>query len=189
MELLAIVFVMVLMGQALAVDIIVENPPRDIVEGEFSFIPHTDGKFYRVHTASALTEPFPYFELKFGVFFRLNTLANPTEPQDISALDVDSLNNSHFNASRPTRINIHGWNSHGTLGPIISGAYLLKGKHDINCIEVNWQAGSDTINYIAARQRVPDVGQFVAQFIDFLAVNAGLNLDDVHIVGHSLGAQ
>lgn len=182
-------FLVAAVGKAAALDIVVENPPKNTTDGEFTLVPHTDGKLHRVHTASALTEPFPHFSLRFGVHFRLSTLKNPTEPQEISVLDVASLKKSHFNASRPTRINIHGWNSRGTLGPLLSDAYLLKGKHDVNCIEVNWQAGADTINYIAARQRVPDVGQYVAQFIDFLAQEGGLKLEDLHIAGHSLGAQ
>lgn len=53
---------------------------------------------------------------------------------------------------------------------------------------VNWSAGSDTYNYIAARRRVPQVGSHVANFIDFLVIAGGLKLADLTVIGHSLGA-
>lgn len=47
-------------------------------------------------------------------------------------------------------------------------AYLVKGQHDVNLIGINWEKGSDTINYPKARKHVGAVGQHVAQFIDFM---------------------
>lgn len=58
----------------------------------------------------------------------------------------------------------------------------------MNYIAVNWEAGSNTINYISARRRVNVVGPQVSRFIEFLQKFAHLNLEDVIVIGHSLGA-
>lgn len=54
-------------------------------------------------------------------------------------------------------------------------------------IAVNWQAKSNTINYISARRRVNRVGPMVAAFVDFLCTAGEANIDDIHLIGHSLG--
>jgi pancreatic triacylglycerol lipase len=48
--------------------------------------------------------------------------------------------------------------------------------------------GANTINYIAARNRVGEAGQVTAQFIEFLISTGGLDINTVSIVGHSLGS-
>lgn len=67
-------------------------------------------------------------------------------------------------------------------------AFLENGSHDVNLIVVNWRAGADTVNYIGARRRVEPVGQYIAQFVDYLVRNAGMNLKTTTLIGHSLGA-
>lgn len=67
-------------------------------------------------------------------------------------------------------------------------AYLIKGKHKVNFIAVNWQKGSSTINYFAARGRVKPVAMHLAELINFLVNKHELNLSRVTLVGHSLGA-
>lgn len=67
-------------------------------------------------------------------------------------------------------------------------AYFERGNNNVNLIAVNWQAGAVTINYIAARRRVNTVGPVVARFVDFLVRYGHMNLRDVVIIGHSLGA-
>jgi hypothetical protein len=54
-------------------------------------------------------------------------------------------------------------------------------------ITVDWSVGSDTINYITARNRVGDAAAVVAQFADFLHQNQLLRFEDTHFIGHSLG--
>jgi pancreatic triacylglycerol lipase len=58
-------------------------------------------------------------------------------------------------------------------------------RGSFNVIVVDWGAGAKTLNYIAARNRVSNVGTVVAQFIDFLATSCGVVIS---IVGHGLGA-
>lgn len=60
--------------------------------------------------------------------------------------------------------------------------------HPVNFISVNWQAGSNTLNYLTARRRVEAVGQQLAKLIDFLAHYGELDTESVVLFGHSLGA-
>lgn len=64
-------------------------------------------------------------------------------------------------------------------------AYFQKGN--FNFIAVNWQAGSNTINYISARNRVNLVGPHLARMIDFLVTYGHMNINDCKLIGHSLG--
>lgn len=66
-------------------------------------------------------------------------------------------------------------------------AYFMKAKADINLILVNWEKPSQTINYIAARNRVEPIGEYVATLIDFLVSNDLVSLDDINVIGFSLG--
>lgn len=53
---------------------------------------------------------------------------------------------------------------------------------------MNWQKGSDIYNYLTARGRVNEMGEYVARFVDFMRAKAWLNVESLTIVGHSLGA-
>lgn len=64
----------------------------------------------------------------------------------------------------------------------------MLGKHRVNFIGVNWQKGSTTMNYFAARGRVGAVGEHLANFINFLVDKHKLNIKSITLIGHSLGA-
>jgi len=130
----------------------------------------------------------PLFNAFNDVLFRLFTRSNPTTPQFIQINNHEQLRNSFFNVNHQTRIHIHGWNGggHDNTGSVIRNAFLNRG--DFNVFTVDWSVGAGTPNYILARNRVNEVGQVVAQFIDFLNVY-GLPNSRVGMTGHSLGAQ
>lgn len=54
-------------------------------------------------------------------------------------------------------------------------------------ILVDWSA-ADSYNYISSRVQVAAVGQLVAAMVAQLVTAAGMELADLHLVGHSLGA-
>jgi pancreatic triacylglycerol lipase len=53
---------------------------------------------------------------------------------------------------------------------------------------VDWSRGASTINYVTARNRVPQVADVVARFLNFLVQNWFTQMNRINIVGHSLGA-
>lgn len=55
---------------------------------------------------------------------------------------------------------------------------------------LDWSAGAQSgINYIQARNRVPQVGAFLAAFIDWLHANDLVEFNQVSMVGFSLGGK
>jgi pancreatic triacylglycerol lipase len=66
-------------------------------------------------------------------------------------------------------------------------AYMSLGL-DFNYIAMDWTEGSNTLNYITARNRVPATGVALSQYVDFLNSVGGMNFNTLSIIGHSLGA-
>lgn len=67
-------------------------------------------------------------------------------------------------------------------------AYFQEAKLDVNLIIVNWERFSHTLNYITARNSVEDTGVRVATLIDVIIENTKVRLDDISLIGFSLGA-
>lgn len=186
-------------GDDLETVLFVPNPPPALIEDEnfnFTYVNDGHGQIKKVafnsrvhgHKNKFRMIGDPYFTVEDGVRFELFTPENPTKPQILQFNNNTSIEKSYFKSSRPTRILIHGWYSEGVLTPQFSEAYFVKGKHKVNFLAVNWQKGSDVVNYLSARGRVKDVAQYVAKFVDFMAVTARLKMKDLTIIGHSLGA-
>uniref|UniRef100_A0A1A9VV04 Lipase domain-containing protein n=1 Tax=Glossina austeni TaxID=7395 RepID=A0A1A9VV04_GLOAU len=100
-----------------------------------------------------------------------------------------SFYNRNLNKSIPTRILIHGWMSPllGSFNRDIRNAYLFNGKYNI--IICDWSNHSADINYIYIIHLIETVGSKVANFTRKLHEKAGINYDDIYVIGHSLGAQ
>lgn len=57
---------------------------------------------------------------------------------------------------------------------------------DLNIIVVDWGVAAN-VNYILASYNVAMVGRLLTEFLNFL-ISMGVSMDDVHLIGHSLGA-
>lgn len=101
-----------------------------------------------------------------------------------------SINNSDFQSNFDCRILVDGFQSGYSDSLIrinVKNEYLKHGNY--NVFFVDWSKGSKTLNYIvAAVIRVPKVGRFVGQFINFLVKNNYTSYDKVSLIGFSLGA-
>lgn len=173
------------------IDLSVDEPPPLLSTSDnenITYIHDKEGNLKKVAIDKASNESTPYFSVETDVIFELYTRKNPTEPQFLSLNNYTTVRESNFNWRLPTRILIHGWYSEGLLTPRFADAYLVNGRHRVNFIAVNWQKGSDTVNYLAARRRVRDVARHVAEFIDFMTETAGLRMNFLTVIGHSLGA-
>ncbi|XP_055303181.1 pancreatic lipase-related protein 2-like [Sitodiplosis mosellana] len=126
---------------------------------------------------------------KDDVIFELYTLKNKDTPQILSIDNITSITKSNFNKNVPTRFVIHGYLEYnGKLKRIINDAYLSKAKFDANLIAVNWEKFSQTFNYIAARSKVNSIGIHVAAMIDYMVKNHLASINDISLIGFSLGA-
>lgn len=71
------------------------------------------------------------------------------------------------------------------MNPLITSAFLA--VQDCNVIVVDWRALANT-GYNTAAAGVPNVGQFLGNFLIWLFNTAGGNWNNLHLVGFSLGA-
>merc|ERR1712179_701911 len=116
--------------------------------------------------------------------FLLWTRQNPTD-YDTVELNQESLESSHFDSRHPTIILAHGWNSHGQgFGGDLSEAYLQVGDYNVFAIE--WGDLETWANYPQAAVRTRAVGEHSANLVKILS-DVGA-FDNIHVVGHSLGA-
>lgn len=139
------------------------------------------GQLQQIDINQVNNDAVPFFSPEDDVIFELYTLTNPTEPQILSISNYSTILSSNFNWWKPTRIFIHGWNSR--LHSEFTDAYLVKAKHNVNLIGVNWGKGSDTIFYNYARGRVNDVAERVALFVDFMCRKKLMKTKDLTIIG------
>ncbi|KAG7310543.1 hypothetical protein JYU34_003331 [Plutella xylostella] len=120
------------------------------------------------------------------VEFRLFTRRNPFNYQVIHINDSEALWNSNFDFNRKVKVLTHGWLNHGfsPMPESIKEAYL--NVSDLNIIVVDWGVAAN-VNYILASYNVAMVGRHLTHFLNFL-IDEGVSMDDVHLIGHSLGA-
>uniref|UniRef100_A0A182YJC7 Lipase domain-containing protein n=1 Tax=Anopheles stephensi TaxID=30069 RepID=A0A182YJC7_ANOST len=130
----------------------------------------------------------PLFNPETDVIFRLFTRRNPAHGQVLQWNNPASVQNSNFVASHPTRFTIHGWNGGETSGLHANIRQNYLGVGDFNVIAVDWGAGAQTANYIAARNRVASVGDIISRMVNTLVSATGTSRNNIYLIGHSLGA-
>lgn len=58
---------------------------------------------------------------------------------------------------------------------------------DVNVIIVDWRESARG-DYFTVSKRVPALGRFIGNFLNWLIHTGGGNWDNVHLIGYSLGA-
>ncbi|XP_065371994.1 phospholipase A1-like [Calliphora vicina] len=177
----------------LAVSASVFDEDETRIHGENGwYVPQEDGTFQWVdrQVAESYLEAMENIN-DFGlttnpVKYYLYTKTNPTKGQRITA-NEKSIKESNFNPAHPTRFVIHGWNQSRLSGmnKNICNAWLSVGFYNI--IVVDW-ARARSVEYVTSVLAVPKVGAKVAGMIDYLVENHGMSLDNLYVIGHSLGA-
>ncbi|XP_060820070.1 pancreatic lipase-related protein 2-like [Bombus pascuorum] len=123
------------------------------------------------------------------ISFKLFTQDNPTNGDIIKLNDVESVRNSHWNASRQTIIITHGWTNSGESPSCTTIRDGFLKVRDCNVIILDWSEIACDLVYSVVADIVPYVAQRAASFINFMRIEAGLQTSNLKIVGHSFGAQ
>jgi len=124
------------------------------------------------------------------IHFFLWTSENPTQADTIQ-LDEGSLQQSHFNPENPIIILAHGWNSNGLknngkgYGADFADDYFAVG--DFNLFSIDWGDLESWANYPHAAAITKPVGEHAALLVELLLTKHDV-LENIHLVGHSLGA-
>ncbi|KAF6217362.1 hypothetical protein GE061_001716 [Apolygus lucorum] len=117
--------------------------------------------------------------------FYLSSLSTEYEMKEITSLK--SLKDANFDSSLKTVVCSHGFisNVNSQCIEIIRKAVQGRG---FNFIGIDWGDIAMNINYPYVAGMVRPVGHCVGKFLYFLITNTGLSLQNIHLVGHSLGA-
>lgn len=94
--------------------------------------------FAVISSAYGSQEISPTFEAFRDTRFLVFTRLNPTIAQVVNINDMTTVVNSNFDASRPTRVIIHGQlsDAQSDLNIVLTAAYLATA--DLNVIVVDW---------------------------------------------------
>ncbi|CAL1543544.1 unnamed protein product [Lymnaea stagnalis] len=118
----------------------------------------------------------------------LFTRDNKATADVLNYTDPDTVKNSHFDPSRHTKVIVHGFSSSFEKTPWIfrmKNKFLVKG--DFNVLAVDWSKGATLPDYPQATANIRVVATEVKLVLEIMQ-DQGLDLGNVHIVGHSLGA-
>lgn len=120
------------------------------------------------------------------VTFFLFTKRNPKTWQQVLVDGSGSnLGRTNFNASNPTKIVVHGYDSDMELSYLVDVRNEYLKRYDYNVIAVDWHRLATAPCYPIAVQNVPHVGDCLAQLVERLRDEGAV---DVHVIGFSLGA-
>lgn len=159
-----------------------------VLDEEYYTIPTIDGGMQLMSRQQVLDHillaPMPRFDT-LNTIYNLHTRTN-REGVRIYLEEDEALLAAGFNASNPIRFTMHGWNGDTTSTVNAVDQFLEAG--DFNHIVVDWSAGAKTINYIDARNRVPEVARHVGLMAKYL-VRMGSSWSQIYTIGHSLGGQ
>lgn len=159
------------------------------LSSDYHQIPQKDGGFKIMNTKEIMDVSTIQRSIdpETDVSFYLNTRLNPTDALIYTWDNIDEIVNSTFNPAHPTRITIHGWmnSAEGLINTLIRDEYLKVGE--FNVIAIDWERIS-LFEYDSAVAALPEVGQLIARVVDRLNELELIDVDELSIIGHSLGA-
>ncbi|KAG8435841.1 hypothetical protein GDO86_013695, partial [Hymenochirus boettgeri] len=118
----------------------------------------------------------------------LFTTKNPDDFQVISPLTPSAVSVSNFKTGRKTYFIIHGFLDNGDDYWLTDMCKTILKVEDVNCFCVDWKKGALAL-YPQAANNIRVVGAQIAYFIGFLNSNFQYSPSNIHLIGHSLGAQ
>ncbi|KAK0168032.1 hypothetical protein PV327_001873 [Microctonus hyperodae] len=126
--------------------------------------------------------------LNRDVKFHLYTRQNPLTPYILEFENEINLANSQFHIEYPTIIYIHGYTESASSksSTAILNAYLQRSIY--NVILVDWVNLAAAPHYDFAAENTKLVGSYIAKFVNWLESQKRIVIEDLHVIGFSLGA-
>lgn len=99
----------------------------------WSLVPDADGTLHLVDLNTYDESVEPHFDAENDMIFLLFTRRNPTVGQEIT-WNLESLQNSQFDPSHPTRFSIHGWvgSRESRVNTDVRAAYFQYGEYNVS---------------------------------------------------------
>jgi pimeloyl-ACP methyl ester carboxylesterase len=124
-----------------------------------------------------------------NVTFFLYTRDTQNKPVQLNVNKPKSILKAKYAKGRPLIVLIHGFTGHKDYSPNtqIRPAYFRKDNYNI--ISVDYKPLALDPCYYHAVSNLPTVANCTAQLLDFMIDNELFTLDEIHVIGFSLGAQ
>lgn len=103
--------------------------------------------------------------------------------------DADGIKGANYVQGRPFVVLIHGYTGHKDYSPSTHIRPALFQNDDYNVISIDYNPLAQEPCYVQAVHNLPVVAKCTAQLLDYMMENQLFTLDDLHIIGFSLGAQ
>lgn len=120
---------------------------------------------------------------KFALYSRINI----DLPVYLDYNDEETLRTHFFQPERPTKFLCHGFTQSGQSQNYIDMKNALLQMEDLNVIIVDWKNGAALPFYLSAAVNTEVVGRQTAKLIYLLKQIRGLSVENVHVIGFSLG--
>jgi len=128
-----------------------------------------------------------------NMIFTLQNAGNNYKDYVLKPEDPRSFLDSSWDKTQKTKIVIHGYAEDGSGGPLANTKKIItayaNAKRPENLVFVDWHKLGRQLNYFDSARNTEKAGLRVAELLVYLK-GAGLiqSLDDVHLIGFSLGA-
>ncbi|CAF4862835.1 unnamed protein product [Pieris macdunnoughi] len=123
-----------------------------------------------------------------NITFWLYTRKTADTPTEIKTKDIESIRSAPWVKNAPIKILIHGYTGHRDFSPNTEIRPAYFDCCDYNIISIDYNPLALEPCYIQAAANTELVGMCTALLIDEL-VNEGFRLEDIHVIGFSLGGQ
>lgn len=112
---------------------------------------------------------------------------HPNRGIAIKSTKTNLVESTDFDSRKKTVFVVHGWRNHNESKVNKHIRQAMLHNYDVNVFVVDWSPWARK-DYIAAKNAVVKVGNYLADFIKTLTTDFGLKLSAVKLVGFSLGA-
>lgn len=111
------------------------------------------------------------------------------QPHELTLFNPDTLAAKHFIKGVPLIVLIHGYTGHRDFSPNteIRPAYFRHGEYNI--ISVDYRPLAEVPCYRSAVQNLQTVANCTAQIVDYLISSNTFSMENIHVIGFSLGGQ
>lgn len=124
-----------------------------------------------------------------NVTFWLYTRSTQITPTQLDMADVKTVNNAGYAKGRPFIVLIHGYTGDKDFSPNSHIRPALFQNDEFNVISIDYGPLAPEPCYIHAVNNLPVVAKCTAQLLDYMMEQQIFTLDDLHIIGFSLGGQ
>lgn len=125
------------------------------------------------------------------VFYYLYTDKHPVAAQIIKSNNLTVVDYTDYNPGCTTSIVVHGWMSNALdmCTQVIKNGYLSSTEYDCqNIFVVDWSECASNMDYFGPAYFVENVGNRIGDLVEHLVEKLSTPIENIHVVGHSLGA-